>query len=157
MQRSSNKNVNWIREKNTWTQNLNQELEHIKRKQSELKNILCAQSCPTLCDPMDCSPPGSSVHGIFQARTLQCVVISYSRGSFQPWDQTHISYVSCTGRQILLPLHHVATPRIQYLKWKTLEGINSRLGDTEEGTRNLEDGVIEIIQSEQRKKLMRLV
>ena len=36
------------------------------------------QSCPTLCDPMDCSPPGSSIHGIFQARTLEWVAISFS-------------------------------------------------------------------------------
>ena len=36
------------------------------------------QSCPTLCDPMDCSPPGSSIHGIFQARILEWVVISFS-------------------------------------------------------------------------------
>ena len=43
-----------------------------------------AQSCPTLCDPMDCSPPGSSVHGIFQARILELVAISYSRGSSHP-------------------------------------------------------------------------
>ena len=41
-----------------------------------------AQSCPTLCNPMDCSLPGSSVHGIFQARVLEWVVISFSRGSF---------------------------------------------------------------------------
>ena len=40
------------------------------------------QSCPTLCDPMDCSPPGSSIHGIFQARILEWVAISFSRGSF---------------------------------------------------------------------------
>ena len=39
---------------------------------------VCAQSCPTLSDPMDCSPPGSSVHGIFQARILEWVAISYS-------------------------------------------------------------------------------
>ena len=39
------------------------------------------QSYPTLCDPMDCSPPGSSVHGILQARTLQWVAIPSSRGS----------------------------------------------------------------------------
>ena len=38
-----------------------------------------AQSCPTLCDPMDCSPPGSSVHGILQARILEWVAISFSR------------------------------------------------------------------------------
>ena len=41
-----------------------------------------AQLCPTLCDPMDCSPPGSSVHGIFQARVLEWVAISFSRGIF---------------------------------------------------------------------------
>ena len=40
-----------------------------------------AQSCPTLCDPMDCSLPGSSVHGIFQARVLEWIAISFSRGS----------------------------------------------------------------------------
>ena len=40
-----------------------------------------AQSCPTLCDPMDCSPPCSSVHGILQARILEWVAISFSRGS----------------------------------------------------------------------------
>ena len=38
-----------------------------------------AQSCPTLSDPVDCSPPGSSVHGIFQARALEWVAISFSR------------------------------------------------------------------------------
>src|SRR5574340_331024 len=37
-----------------------------------------AQSCPTLCDPMDCSPPGSSVHGIFQARVLEWAAIAFS-------------------------------------------------------------------------------
>ena len=47
-----------------------------------------AQLCPTLCNPMDCGPPGSSVHGIFQARILEWVAISFSRGSSQPRDQT---------------------------------------------------------------------
>ena len=42
------------------------------------------QSCPTLCNPMDCSPPGSSFHGIFQARVLAWVAISFSRRSYQP-------------------------------------------------------------------------
>ena len=46
----------------------------------------------------DCSPPGSSVHGISQARILEWVVISFSRGSSQPRDQTHVSSI---GRQIL--------------------------------------------------------
>ena len=53
-----------------------------------------AQSCPTLCDPMDCSLPGSSVHGILQARILEWVAISFSRGSSRPRDRT---WVSCTG------------------------------------------------------------
>ena len=43
-----------------------------------------AQSCPTLCDPMDCRLPGSTIHGIFQARVLEWVAISFSRGSSQP-------------------------------------------------------------------------
>ena len=53
-----------------------------------------AQSCPTLCDPMDCSLPGFSVHGILQARILEWVTISFSRGSSRPRDQTR---VSCIG------------------------------------------------------------
>ena len=46
----------------------------------------CAQSCPTLCNAVDCSPPGSSVHGILQARVLEWAAISSSRGSSQPRD-----------------------------------------------------------------------
>ena len=52
-----------------------------------------AQSCPTLCDPMDCNLPGSSVHGIFQARILEWVAISFSRRSSWPRDWTCISCV----------------------------------------------------------------
>ena len=48
--------------------------------------VLVTQLCLTLCDPMDCSPPGSSVHGIFQARILEWVTISFHRGSSQPRD-----------------------------------------------------------------------
>ena len=57
-----------------------------------------AQSCPTLCNPMGCSQPGSSVHGILQKRIPECVVISFSRGSSWPRDW---NCASCTGRQIL--------------------------------------------------------
>ena len=60
-----------------------------------------AQLCTTLCDPMDCSPPGSSIHGILQARILEGVVISSSGRSFQSRDWTPVSCVSCTGRLIL--------------------------------------------------------
>ena len=53
--------------------------------------VLVAQLCLTLCDPMDCSPPGSSAHGILQARVLEWVAIPFSRGSSQPKDQTWVS------------------------------------------------------------------
>ena len=53
-----------------------------------------AQSCLTLCDPMDCSLPGLSVHGVFQARILEWVAISFSRGSSPPRDQTQISCIA---------------------------------------------------------------
>ena len=61
---------------------------------------MCAQLCPTLCNPMDYNLPDSFVYGIFQARILEWVVISFSRRS-QPRDWTHVSRVSCIGRQIL--------------------------------------------------------
>ena len=52
------------------------------------------QSCPTLCNPMDCSLQGSSIHGIFQARVLEWVAISFSRGSSRLRDQTRISRIA---------------------------------------------------------------
>ena len=63
--------------------------------------IVCAQLLSyilTVCNPMDCSPPRSSIHGISQARILEWDAISFSRGSSQPRDGTH---VSSTGRRIL--------------------------------------------------------
>ena len=66
-----------------------------------------AQSCPTLCNPIEYSLPVSSAEGIFQARILERVAIPFFRGSFQPRDHTRIScQVSCIGRQIL---YHWAT------------------------------------------------
>ena len=53
-----------------------------------------AQSCPTLCDPMDSSLPGSSIHRIFQARVLEWVAISFSRGSSWPRGQTWVFHVA---------------------------------------------------------------
>ena len=52
------------------------------------------QSCPTLCKPVDCSLPGSSVHGILQARILEWVATPFFRGSSQPRDQTQVSYIA---------------------------------------------------------------
>ena len=57
------------------------------------------QSCPNLGNPMDCSPPGFSVHGNLQARILEWVTFSSSRGSSPSKDRTRVSFVFCTGRQ----------------------------------------------------------
>ena len=70
--------------------------------------ICVLSSCTTLCNPMGCSPPVSSVHGIFQARILEQVAISFSRDSSQPRERTRIS---CTGRQIL---NHCTTCEVQF-------------------------------------------
>ena len=63
--------------------------------------VLVTQLCPTLCDPVDCSPPGSSVHGIFQPRILAWFAIFFSRGTSWPRDRTHISWI---GKQTLYHL-----------------------------------------------------
>ena len=67
-------------------------------RESEKKKSKVAQFCPTLCDPMDCSLPGSSIHGIFQARILEWVAISFSRRSSQTRDWTQ---VFCTAGVLL--------------------------------------------------------
>ena len=72
--------------------------------------VLVAWSCPTLCDPMDCSPPASSVCGILQVRILEWVAIPFSRGSSQPRDQTRVSCISRTGRWILYHQPHLGPP-----------------------------------------------
>ena len=62
--------------------------------------VLVIQSCPTLCDFMDCIPPGFSVCGILQARILEWVAIPFSRGSTQPGDQTQVSCIA--GRSFIV-------------------------------------------------------
>ena len=66
---------------------------------------------------MDCSLPGSSIHGILQARILECIAIFFSRGSSRPRDWTFVSCISCLGRQIL---YHWTT-------WETLPSVKSIL------------------------------
>ena len=92
--------------------------------------MLILQLCPTLCDPLDCSPLGSSVHGILQARILEWVAISFSRGSSQPRDQTLVSWIAgrfftiWTTREALrvvqwLSIHlPVQGTQVQFLVWK---------------------------------------
>ena len=53
-----------------------------------------SQLSPTFCNPMDCSLPGSSVHGILQARILEWVPVPFSRGSFQPRDRIQVSNIA---------------------------------------------------------------
>ena len=65
----------------------------VQWSESALK-VKVAQSRPTLCDPMDCSLPGSSVHGILLARILEWVAITFSRESSQPRDQTQVSCIA---------------------------------------------------------------
>ena len=80
-------------------------------------SVLCAQSlqalCPTLCGLMDCSLPGSTVHGILQARLLKWVAVPSSIGSSQPRNQMCVSYVSCIGRQVLYHQCHMGGPTTQ--------------------------------------------
>ena len=93
-----------------------------KRKGWDALCSFVAQSCPTLCDPRDCSPPGSSVCGILQARILEWVSRPFSRGSSWPRDQTQ---VFCTALEvssevfycvwILVVLGHVFGIKIQNL------------------------------------------
>ena len=65
--------------------------------------VLAAQSCPTLCDLIDCSLPASSVHEILQARMLEWVAVPFSKGSAQPWDQTPVSHIA--GRFFTIWMH----------------------------------------------------
>ena len=72
---------------------------------------VCVPSCSTLCDPIDCSPPGSSVHWLFQARLLEWAALSSSRGSSWSRDQTHLLYL-LLGRHIL---YHYTTFSTRHL------------------------------------------
>ena len=71
----------------------------------DLGKVLVTQSCPTLCDPTDCSPPGSSVHGILQARILEWVAMPSSRGSSRPM------------YHLLDPCIKHASPRLVHCRW----------------------------------------
>ena len=76
------------------------------------------QLCLTLCDPMDCSSLGSSVHGILQARTLELVAVSFSRGSSQSRDQTCIYYKISLVAQTVKCLPTMWETRVQSLGWE---------------------------------------
>ena len=94
--------VHGVTKNQTWPSYWAHTHSHLRKNFSFLKNssicapvkVLVAQSCPTPCNPIDCSPPGSSVHGILQARILEWVVIPFSRGSFQSRDWTWVSPIA---------------------------------------------------------------
>ena len=73
-------------------------LDDVEPESSVNTSCICCvcvtHSVASDCDPMDCSPPGSSVHGILQARTLEWVAISFSKGSSRPRDQTQVSCIA---------------------------------------------------------------
>ena len=87
----------------------------IKAESHEESESEFTQSCPTPCDPMECSPPWSYVHRVFQARVLEWVAISFSRKSSWPRDQTR---VSCTLGRRFYHLSHQGSP--QYLNIFTI-------------------------------------
>ena len=88
----------------------------------------CMLSCLglSLCDPMDCSPPGSSVHGILQARTLEWVAMPFSRGSSQTRGQTHVSQV-CRHKT---GLQRSLLKAVLNASWRCWEMLPSKVGLT---------------------------
>ena len=90
------KNWTWLSD---WTETERKEgfldfiLKQLVGKWYLIKWSEVAQLCPTFHDPMDCSLPGNSIHGIFKARVLEWVAISFSRGSSWPRDQTQVSHI----------------------------------------------------------------
>ena len=95
----------------------------------------CAQLYPTLREPTDCSPPGSSVHEVFQARILEWVTISSSRGYIWPWDHTCVFCVSCIDRQIL---YQCTTWEMYHLILPTVWGRSSYYPFTDEENQSTE-------------------
>ena len=75
---------------------------------------MCAQSCPALCSPTECSPPGSSVHGIFQPRVLEWVCHFLLQRIF-PTQGSNLGLLYC--RQTLYPLSHQGRRRPQFNSW----------------------------------------
>ena len=88
--------------------------------------VKVAQLCPALCNPMDCSLPGSSVHGILQARILEWVAVPFSGRSSQLRDRTQVSrttggfFTTWASREVLILLrtfHFFSLPRTHYPTW----------------------------------------
>ena len=86
-------------------------VQNIGSKLSLAGQCMCTQSCLILCDPMDCSPPGSSVHGIFQAGILEWIAFSFSKGSSPPRiNPCPLCFLHCQVRCFFLSLHLLGSP-----------------------------------------------
>ena len=92
-----------------------------KQERPPFEIVQSVAQCLTLCDPMDCSVPGSSVHGILQVRILEQVAISYSRGSSWLKDGARISCISCTSWAGSWVSYYSAPWKAAKDKWVTLE------------------------------------
>ena len=108
-------NCNNKKKYHIYTEDFNYEFLMLTSKNTHTQlslSLLVAQLCLTLCDPMNGSPPGSSVHGIFQARIMERVAIPSSGGSSRHRDRNRASWLSFIGRQIL---YHWATWEAMYI------------------------------------------
>ena len=89
-------------------------LSHQEAQVNDNNNNMCVLNCfscvQILRNPMDCRLPGSSVHGILQAKILEWVAVPSSRGPSRPRDRTCISRVFCIGRWVLYHKHHLGSP-----------------------------------------------
>ena len=102
-------------------------VEQLFKKSNIVTILCCTQLHPTLCDPVGCSPPGSSVHGISQARILGWVAISFSRGSSWPRDGTLIPCIFCISRWIPYHCAILEAPEVPYdPAIPTLNGIHPK-------------------------------
>ena len=94
--------------------------------------IKVAQSCPTLSDPLDCSLPGSSVYGIFQAKVLEWVATSFSRGSSRPRDQTRVShtvdrhFTKWATREVPIQWIFTEAKAKDMSSWQTISGLSKK-------------------------------
>ena len=103
-----------------------------------------AQSCPTLCDPMDCSLSGSSIHGFPQARVLEWIAISFSRGSSQPRNRTWVSCIAgrhfyhltqCSNYCTIALISHTSKVMLKILQARLQQYMNRELTDVQAGFR----------------------
>ena len=99
---------------------LNRVSTHEKSQSHHGSGLVC-MSRPTLCDPPDCSPPGSSVHGILHARILEWVAISFSRASFRPKDRTQVSHIA-GGFFIIWTTRNVQSHHVHLTKFLVCNG-----------------------------------